>query len=138
MSGRMRLSAARAALVIALAGSICAMSATVAVAYVTTDMNDFNLTESTSFYGAPTQYHISSGTDGWVSYRWLDSPSKSTVIGASRCSDLADIGTTVTIPAGNTNYQNLFNQGAGYCFAVHGRTSAGQGSMSLYDGRIQR
>ncbi|MDX6640810.1 MAG: hypothetical protein QOF12_1821 [Solirubrobacteraceae bacterium] len=108
-----------------------------ALAYVTTDLINFDLTETTSSYGGGTQFHISSGTDGWVSYRWLDVPSKDTVISGNFCSDLSLIGKS-SIPSGNTAYHQLFNGFQGECFIVRGRTAAGEGSMTNYDGRIQR
>jgi hypothetical protein len=112
--------------------------ATVAYAYVTTDLNDFNLTETTATYGNGTQYHIATGTDGWSSYRWLDSPSKPTVMSNNTCQDWQLLGSTSAYSAGDTSYHALFNGGAGTCFVVRGRTQIGYGSMSLYDGRIQR
>src|SRR3954454_5825111 len=110
----------------------------VAYAYVTTDMNNWNLTESVSTYGGGTQFHIATGTDGWASFRWLDSPSKVTVISANRCSDGALLGSSTAIGTGDTSYHLLFNGGAGQCFLMRGRTANGQGSMINHDGRIQR
>jgi hypothetical protein len=112
--------------------------ATMAYAYVTSDLNDFNLTESTSTYGGGIQYHIATGTDGWSSYRWLDAPSKATVVSNNNCSDWALIGSASAYAVNDTSYHPLFIGSAGQCFVVRGRTQAGQGSMSLYDGRIQR
>jgi hypothetical protein len=112
--------------------------ATVAYAYVTSDLNDFNLTETTATYGGGTQYHIATGTDGVSSYRWLDSPSKPTVMSNNSCADWGLLGTTSAYAAGDTSYHGLFVGSAGQCFVVRGRTQAGYGSMSLYDGRIQR
>jgi hypothetical protein len=106
-----------------------------AFAQVTSDLTDWNLTESTSTW--PTQYHISSTGDGWVSYRWLDSPNKATVISANACADLAYYGSD-TIGVGDTNYHNLFLGGAYQCFALRGRTTAGSGSMVDHDGRVKR
>lgn len=107
----------------------------VAYAYVTTDLDNWNLTESTSTWGS--QFHIASGTDGWVSYRWLDSPSKVTVISANRCSDLAQFGAD-SIGVNDTSYHALFNNAAGTCFVLRGRTASGQGSMVNHDGRVRR
>jgi len=107
----------------------------VAYAYVTSDLTDWNLTESTSTW--PTQYHVASGTDGVVSFRWLDSPSKSTVISANRCSDLAQYGAS-SYGVNDTSYHGLFTGWAGLCFYLRGRTGAGQGSMVNHDGRVQR
>jgi hypothetical protein len=112
--------------------------ATLAYAYVTSDLTDFNLTESTSTYGGGTQYHIATGTDGWSSYRWLDSPSKATVISNNTCSDWWLLGNTSGYSAGDTSYHALFAGSSGQCFVVRGRTQVGQGSMTNYDGRIQR
>jgi hypothetical protein len=104
-------------------------------AQVQSDLIDFNLTESTATW--PTQFHISSTGDGWASYRWLDSPNKATVISGNACSDLALYGSS-SYGIGDTSYHNLFHGGAGQCFAVRGRTTAGSGSMVNHDGRIQR
>jgi len=117
---------------VALCLSLLAASA--AYAYVTTDIIDFNLTETTSTYG---QYTVSSGTDGWVSYRWLDDPNHTTVISGNNCPDLALFGKS-DIPAHNTSYHALFQSWYGLCFALRGRTAAGTGSMVNHDGRIQR
>jgi hypothetical protein len=126
--------------VVALAATIVTMLtfATVAYAYVTSDLTDFNLTESTSTYGGGTQYHIATGTDGWSSYRWLDAPSKATVVSNNTCSDWTLIGTASAYGVNDTSYHPMFRGSEGQCFVVRGRTQAGQGSMSLYDGRIQR
>ena len=72
----------------------------------TTDINDFNLTETTSTYGGGTQYHVTTG-GSTVGYRWLDSPIKTTVIFANACADLAYYGSD-TIGVNDTNYHNLF------------------------------
>lgn len=127
----------RAGSAIVAAMAVSGVAATTALAFVTTDLNDFNLTESVSSYGGGTQFHIASGTDGSVSYRWLDVPSKTTVISGNSCSDLANYGST-TIPSGNTSYTGLFSGWANLCFIVRGRTASGSGSMTFYDGRIQR
>ena len=71
---------------------LCAVAVSFAVpaaahAQVTSDLTDWNLAESTSTW--PTQFHISSTGDGWVAYRWLDSPNKTTVISGNACADLA-------------------------------------------------
>jgi hypothetical protein len=129
MDRRLRRAAIAAACVITLTFTA------VAYGYVTTDLNDWNLSESTSSWGSA--FHISSGTDGWVSYRWLDSPSKSTVISANRCSDLALYGSS-GYGVNDTSYHALFNGPAGTCFVLRGRTGAGQGSMVNHDGRVQR
>jgi hypothetical protein len=118
------------------AACVCTLTFTaVAYGYVTSDLTDWNLTESTSTW--PTQYHIASGTDGWVAFRWLDSPNKTTVISANTCTDLAAYGSS-GYGAGDTSYHNLFNGSAGTCFYLRGRTGAGQGSMVNHDGRVQR
>jgi hypothetical protein len=113
---------------------LCAVGATLAYAYVYSDIIDFNLTESTSTYG---QYGISSGTDGWVSYRWVDDPNHTTVISGNNCSDLSLFG-KAEIPAHNTSYHHLFQGSWGLCFALRGRTAAGAGSMVNHDGRLER
>jgi hypothetical protein len=106
-----------------------------ALAQQTSDLNDWNLTESTSTW--PTQYHVSSTGDGWVSYRWLDSPNKTTVISANGCSDLALFGNSV-FGVNDTSYHALYPGGAGQCFLLRGRTSSGSGSMVNHDGRVKR
>lgn len=105
--------------------------------FVYTDITDFNLTESTSSYGGGNQYHISSVGDGSVSYRWVDSPSKDTVVSGNSCFDLSLFGSHY-YNSGVTVYRQLFSGGAGLCFILRGRTAVGQGSMYYYDGRLQR
>jgi hypothetical protein len=102
-----------------------------------TDLNDWNLTESVSAWGGGTQFHISSSGDGTVSFRWLDSPNKTTVISGNTCSDLAVIGQSA-IGVGDTNYHYLFSGGTGACFVLRGRTAIGSGSMVNHDGRLKR
>jgi hypothetical protein len=101
----------------------------------TTDMNDWNLTETTSTWGS--QFHISTG-GSLVRFRWLDSPNKSTVISANTCTDLAVLAVPSSYGGGDTTYHNLYSGTAGQCFVLRGRTAAGQGSMSLHDGRVDR
>ena len=132
MDRRSRVVAIFAALVMSLT------CASLAYAYVTSDLNDFNLTESTSTYGGGTQFHIATGTVGWSYYRWLDAPSKATVISNNTCADWALLGSASAYGVNDTSYHALFRGSAGQCFVVRGRAQAGQGSMSLYDGRIQR
>jgi hypothetical protein len=109
-----------------------------AVAYAGyTDMNDWNLTESTSTYGGGTQFHISSTGNGNAYFRWLDSPNKTTVISANYCSDWAPINSN-THGIGDTTYKWLFGGSVGFCFVMRGRTAAGQGSMVNHDGRVDR
>ena len=117
----------------------CVMTLTFgAVAYaLTPDMNDWNLTESTSTYGGGTQFHVATDSDGNVYFRWLDSPNKTTVISANYCSDWALINSNVH-GVGDTSYHYLFNGTPGYCFVMRGRTGSGQGSMVNHDGRVQR
>jgi opacity protein-like surface antigen len=136
MDRRMRRSAARAALVAALAATLT--SAAVAASYVTTDLTPWNLTETLSTYGGNTEFHISTGTDGWVAFRWLESPTKITVVSANACPDWSLIGNSQTIGAGDTAYHSLFQGFAGQCFVMRGRTASGQGSMSGKDGRVRR
>ena len=122
-----------------LAACVCMLTFTaVAYAYVTTDMNNWNLTESLSTYGGGTQFHIASGTDGWVSYRWLDTPAKATVISANRCTDWALLGSSSAYPVNDTSYHNLYQGAAAQCFVMRGRTASGQGSLVNHDGRVQR
>ncbi len=103
----------------------------------TTDINDFNLTETTSTYGGGTQYHVTTG-GSTVYYRWLDSPIKSTVISANTCVDAAMLGQQ-SYAVSDTAYKTIWANGSSQaCFILRGRTQAGQGSMSLYDGRINR
>jgi hypothetical protein len=122
------LAAAMAAICV---GAVCAA---VAHAYVTTNIVDFDLTETTTTYGT---YTIASGTDGWASYRWLDDPNHTTVISGNNCADLSLFG-KADIPAHNTSYHALFQGSAGLCFALRGRVAIGAGSMSNHDGRLQR
>jgi hypothetical protein len=129
MDRRLRLAAM-------VAACVCTLTFTaVAYAYVTTDMNNFNLTESTTTW--PSQFHVSTGSDGLVSWRWLDYPDKATVISANRCSDLAAFGIS-NYGVGDTSYHGLFWGTTGQCFMIRGRTAAGQGSLVNHDGRVQR
>jgi hypothetical protein len=134
MHRRLRATARlRPALLAALLGGLFIIAPAVAG---TSDLNDFNLTESLSRY--PTQYHVSSG-GAPVAYRWLDSPAKSTVISVNDCTDYHLLGGSSSYGAADTSYHTLWGNGlSGWCFVVSGRTQAGQGSMSLYDGRISR
>jgi hypothetical protein len=102
---------------------------------LTTDMNDWNLTETTNTW--PTQFHVSTG-GSLIQYRWLDSPNKSTVISSNACSDLSLLGSPSSYGVGDTGYHNLGSSPQGTCFVLRGRTAAGQGSMSLHDGRVNR
>lgn len=105
-------------------------------AWVLTDLNDFNLTQSTVTYGT---YSISASGDGSASFRWLDSPSKDTVISGNSCIDGSLLSAARSIPAGDVDYYGLFGgRGTGFCFMVRGRVATGQGSMTYYDGRIRR
>lgn len=103
---------------------------------VTTDLTNWNLTETTSTYGGGTQFHISSG-GSLVQFRWLDSPNKTTVVSGNSCSDLTLYGVS-SYGVGDTSYHSLFSAGGGLCFVMRGRTGAGQGSMVNHDGRVDR
>jgi hypothetical protein len=123
----------RPALLAALLGGLFLIAPAVAG---TSDLNDFNLVETVRTY--PSQYHVSTGGAS-VSYRWLDSPSKSTVISVNDCNDGFVLGGSSSYGSGDTGYHTLWSNGlSGYCFVVNGRTQSGQGSMNLYDGRISR
>jgi hypothetical protein len=104
-------------------------------AQATSDLTDFNLTESVSTWG--TQFHISNSGDGWAAYRWLDTPAKATVMSANGCADLSLYGSS-TYAINDTSYHNLFFGVAGYCFLIRGRTTSGSGSMVNHDGRVRR
>ena len=110
----------------------------IAYAYATSDMNDWNLTETTSSYGGGTQFHISGGTDGWASFRWLDSPNKTTVVSANSCADGGLLNSSAVIGVGDTSYHALFQGSESQCFLMRGRVSSGSGSMVNHDGRSQR
>jgi hypothetical protein len=101
---------------------------------MTSDLVDWNLTETTSTW--PTQYHITSGGSA-VSFRWLDSPNKSTVISGNSCTDLSLYGSS-SYGVGDTGYHTLFNGVPSQCFYLRGRTGSGQGSMVNHDGRVDR
>jgi hypothetical protein len=137
MHGRLRASARlRAALLAALFGGLFLIVPALAG---TTDINDFNLTETTSTYGGGTgtQFHVTTG-GSIVQYRWLDSPVKSTVISANTCGDAAMLG-QASYGVSDTTYRTIWASGYSQaCFILRGRTQPGQGSMSLYDGRINR
>ena len=134
MSRRLRRAAACAALT---AASVSAIGASTANAYVTTDITNFNLTESTSTYNGGGPFHISQSGGGPVAYRWVDSPSKPTVISGNSCSDLGLFGKS-SYSAGATSYHQLFYGFVGQCFVLRGRTADGYGSMNLHDGRVRR
>ena len=125
----------RAALLCAVVAAVAWPA--VALANVTTDLTDWNLTESISTWGGGTQWHISSGGDGAASFRWLDSPNKTTIISANTCADLTPVGVT-QINVGDTGYHGLFSASPGACFVLRGRTAAGSGSMVNHDGRLSR
>jgi hypothetical protein len=134
MHRRLRASARlRSALLAATFGVL--FLAAPALAMVYSDMNDWNLTETTSTW--PTQWHISTG-GSLVQFRWLDSPNKSTVISVNACTDLAVVGGPDSYGVGDTGYHDLYRGAAGQCFYLRGRTASGQGSMSLHDGRVNR
>lgn len=137
MQRRLRTSFARAAIAPAIALTSLTFTAA-AWAYVTSDLVDWNLTETTSTFGGGKAFHIASGTDGLVSYRWLDSPAKTTVISSNSCSDYALLGSTASIPAGNTSYYNTFRGSTYQCFVMRGRTASGSGAMVNHDGRVRR
>ena len=130
----------RACLRATLCTAACLLAAAPATAQaqVTNDLNDWNLTESTSTWGGGTQFTISVSGDGWAAYRWLDSPNKTTVISANTCTDGALRGSAATIGVNNTSYHNLFPGLPGSCFILRGRTAIGSGSMVNHDGRIKR
>ncbi len=130
-----RRAARRVTLLLALTASSLIVAVPLALAYVTSDLVNWNLTESTSTYGGGTSFHISSGTDGRVDFRWLDSPNKTTVISANACGDYALYGSAVTA---DTNYRYLFTGGTSQCFLMRGRTAAGSGPLYNHDGRVQR
>ena len=135
MHRRLRASARlRSALLAAMFGGLFLIAPAVAG---TTDINDFNLTETVSTYGGGTQFHVTTGGQ-IVQYRWLDSPVKSTVISANNCGDAAMLG-QASYGVSDTAYGTIWSSGFSQaCFILRGRTQAGQGSMSLYDGRINR
>jgi hypothetical protein len=102
----------------------------------TTDLVDWNLTETTSTWGGGTQFHISAG-GSTVQFRWLDAPNKTSVISGNSCSDLTLYGSS-SYGVNDTSYHTLFSSAAGQCFLMRGRTGAGQGSMVNHDGRVDR
>jgi hypothetical protein len=135
MDRRLRALRACSALLAVMAGTLALT--TRAYATVTTDLIDWNLTETVSRWGGGTQFHISTGGSA-VLYRWLDSPNKTTVISGNSCSDFSLLGSASTYGIGDTSYHTLFNGLAGQCFVLQGRTGAGQGSMVNHDGRVSR
>jgi len=136
MDRRMRRAPARAALAAALAATLISTAA--AAGYTTNDLTPWNLTETVSTYGGGTQFHINTGTDGWVAFRWLDSPTKITVVSGNACSDWSVIGASQTIGTGDVDYHSLFQGFGGECFVLRGRTASGQGAMSGKNGRVRR
>jgi hypothetical protein len=137
MDRRMRASLRlRSALLAAVFGGLLIVAPALAG---TNDITDWNLTEALSQAGggSGTQYHVSAG-GAVVQYRWLDSPNKSTVISSNTCGDMVLLGSPSSYGVGDTSYHSLWNGGSGLCFILRGRTAAGQGSMSLHDGRVSR
>lgn len=115
---------------VVVAGALVAAPA--ANANVTSDVNDFNLTESLSYRASYTTTS-SSG----VQYRWLDSPSKTTYVYSANCATNGIYG-GAGYGAGNTSYQTIGSLPSGWCFNLLGQTAAGSGSMFYYDGRVSR
>ncbi len=124
---------------IALSVTALALTAAPAAhANVWTDVNNFNLTESTSTY--PNSWNTSSSTTG-IDYRWLDVPVKATYIRAYSCvtgTALASSDTYFPSGSSGTSYRSVGSQYPGGCFQLRGRTAPGSGSMNLYDGRVSR
>lgn len=132
-----RLRAAKACLaLLAVSAGVFGVGAP-AYAAVTTDIIDWNLTESLSQAGGGTQFHISTG-GSLVQYRWLDLPNKSTVISANSCSDFSLLGSPSSYGVNDTSYHSLYSGVPSQCFVLQGRTGAGQGSMVNHDGRVSR
>jgi hypothetical protein len=131
-----RSSRARVRASLAAAAAACTLAALPAVAgaQTTSDLTDWNLTESVSTWG--TLFHITVG-GGQVAYRWLDSPNKATVISGNSCADYTLYGSD-TLGVGDTSYHNLFVKSPGTCFVLRGRTTVGSGSMVDHDGRVSR
>jgi hypothetical protein len=127
----------RASLRAAFCAAACVLAAPATAHGGWTNLDNWNLTETASTWGGGTQFSISSGGPGSASYRWLDSPSKTTVISANNCTDGTARG-TATIPVNNTSYHTLFSGAVGTCFVLRGRTAIGSGSMVNHDGRIDR
>lgn len=98
----------------------------------TSEIIDFNLTESLSTYG----YYTTTTSSG-IQYRWVDPPWKATYITTANCFTNAYLG-AANYASWQTNYQTVGSAGSGVCFALRGRTQAGQGSMYYYDGRLSR
>jgi hypothetical protein len=122
----------------AVLAPVCALAifASSAQAYITHDISGITLTESYS-YISPFEYHISSGTDGEVAFRWLDAPGKDTTIQAVGCIDTTELGHS-NFSAGATGFQTLFNGFNNECFELRGRTQAGQGTMANpHSGRVR-
>lgn len=138
MHRRLRASARlRSALLAALFGGL--IMVVPALAY-TSDVNDFNLTETTHWYGpgTGTEFHVSTGGAS-VTYQWLDSPSKATVISSNNCGDYALLGSPKSYSQNDTSVRTLWGSGLSQqCFVLQGRTQAGEGTMNLHDGRLVR
>jgi hypothetical protein len=134
MSRRLRHAAASAAL-----AAVCSLAiAAHADGYVTTDIANIVLGTSMGSIDGNQQYHISTGGDGSVQYRWLDTPGKATTITANGCSDLSEFGRN-DFDAGSTSYKTLFFGLTSQCFRLRGKTQAGQGGMANpHDGRVKR
>lgn len=133
MHRRLRPRAARAALI---AACFSVLTPTVAQGFVTTDINNWSLGETTTTYGGGTQFHISQDGDDSAAYRWVDDNlTKTTVISGNTCSDYSLLGKT-TIGGGDTSYHTLFFGITSQCFVLRGRTNSG--TTIPHDGRLRR
>lgn len=121
-----------------VAAALCVPASAQAYTFVFTDIINFDLNDSSwSTYGGGTQFHISSAGDGSVSYRWVDDPAHSTIISGSSCADYSAFG-SASIAAHDVDYHVMFWGFSGQCFVLRGKTAAGAGSMTNYDGRLRR
>lgn len=126
----------RSACLVALAALAVGAAAPDANALVYSDIIDWNMCDSRVEAGG---YTTSSGnSNGVVEFRWVDSPSHTTVVSANGYFNDQPFGTQ-TIPAGVTSYSTIgYRGGAGLQFRLWGRTAIGSGCMYNHDGRVNR
>ena len=110
---------------------IALLAAPSANAAVNSDLVDFNLTTTSTTWPSSFLTTVNTG----VLYRWLDSPSKATVISSANCVNNTTYGLSV-FAVGSTTSASIGVLPTGACFNVRGYTTSG--TMSYADGRVSR
>lgn len=117
--------------------SLASLASPAAASHQTSDFANWDLVDyEVRTWGASFTYvHTYFGQIQW---RWLDTPTKTTVISSNYCGDLGMIGKN-DFPAGASGTQYRSIGGGVYantCFRVRGRTATGSGGMYNHDGRL--